>query len=620
MKREETVLEVVSSCIRAEHLNQLSALVGKEPAVMGPVLAQLLPLLIRALADRAGRAQGVEFVWNLVQQAQTNQALVQLDAMEVARWDDRGVRLVQNLLGDSYETTTYRLANKAGLPLAAYAPVLEVGVAAVLGALGRYTTEHGLNPTELSEWLQAEVLPAGGSVISPPSAGAATTRPLPSPQAMPAKQAPAPTFAAQAGKWQEVGGGSIFIPQQASASKANKQRWVWPLLLLLGLALGYGIFRWTYVPLQASTEPTVPVAYAGTAAQPTSVPAPPAATPADAIPAGHYDSATDTYIYDTGRPLVITLFNGSTLKVGVNSTEYQLYRFLADPTQQVDPLNAGAGWITADRMYFAPDQATLTPASTEQLRNLATILRTFPRAQLLFGGYTDSSSNLKNRQLSEAQAQAAVRALIAQGISARRLQAIGYGEAAPVTSNSSPEGRALNRRLLIKVINKLGPLLPPAEAGSTPPLLAAAKPTDSTRLPISPALAAAAGEGPVEPVIEQEEADSRYVVSVQMAYLFTAPTQAKPTKKYLRKGDILYGVEERSGLVKIRFWNPDSALATGWLKRRELQKLSEEEAVPPTQTDSKSDSSGSTSSDSDGSASTVAVPEAAPPQASRQRP
>ncbi|WP_375436488.1 OmpA family protein [uncultured Hymenobacter sp.] len=628
MKREETVLEVVSNCIRAEHLNQLSALVGQSPAVVGPALAKLLPLVVTTLAEQVSRPHGVNFLWDLTQQAQATQVLTQLDAMDIASWRGRGVLLLQDSLKDTYETTIQLLATKAGLPSTSYGPLVEVAVAAVLGALGKYTAEHNLKPVELSDWLQTQSV-AGSSSRSKSKPKATTSQPATSRRKTPVKPTVAPTFATRAGNWQEVGGGSIFTPQQAApVTKGNKrQLWLWPLLLVLGLALGYGFFRWNNTPRSvASTEPATPVKRTATTTQPNVAAATAEGAAATTkVPAGQYDSATDTYIYHTGQPLVVTLFNGSTLNVGANSTEYQLYRFLADPTQQVDPLNAAAGWINVDRVYFNSGQATLTAKSGEQLRNLAAILRTFPRAQLLFGGYTDNrSSGPENLRLSEARAQSAMRALIAQGISPRRLQAVGYGEVAPVASNNTPVGRALNRRLVIKVISELGPLLSapavaeqaavplPAAAGAT--VTPSTKPLPSQDTANQPTQQPTVGEEvassevPVEPATEQVEADSRYRVAVRTAYLFDAPNQVQPTKKYLRKGDILYGEDERNGLVKIRFWNPNGALATGWLKLRELKKLSEDEATDLDQTDSEPDSMEAKPAEADNSASAVPAP------------
>lgn len=52
--------------------------------------------------------------------------------------------------------------------------------------------------------------------------------------------------------------------------------------------------------------------------------------------------------------------------------------------------------------------------------------------------------------------------LIRHGIEASRLTARGYGERVPVASNDTPEGRQLNRRVELKILE------PEAEATSNP--------------------------------------------------------------------------------------------------------------------------------------------------------
>ncbi|WP_317239188.1 OmpA family protein [Hymenobacter sp. 5516J-16] len=63
-------------------------------------------------------------------------------------------------------------------------------------------------------------------------------------------------------------------------------------------------------------------------------------------------------------------------------------------------------------------------AAQQQLRNLANILRAFPRARIQVSGYSDSLDGQHSTQaLSEERARAAVRALRGFGIGANRLQA-----------------------------------------------------------------------------------------------------------------------------------------------------------------------------------------------------
>jgi outer membrane protein OmpA-like peptidoglycan-associated protein len=62
-------------------------------------------------------------------------------------------------------------------------------------------------------------------------------------------------------------------------------------------------------------------------------------------------------------------------------------------------------------------------------------------------GHTDSDGEAEaNRLLSEARALNVVEALIAHGVPRERVEAIGKGESQPRASNSTPQGKAMNRR------------------------------------------------------------------------------------------------------------------------------------------------------------------------------
>jgi len=79
---------------------------------------------------------------------------------------------------------------------------------------------------------------------------------------------------------------------------------------------------------------------------------------------------------------------------------------------------------------------------------VAESLRAFPQVRLEVAGYTDDrGGKAMNLKLSRARAAAVRQYLIKQGIAARRLTAKGYGEAKPIASNQTPEGRARNRRV-----------------------------------------------------------------------------------------------------------------------------------------------------------------------------
>jgi outer membrane protein OmpA-like peptidoglycan-associated protein len=74
---------------------------------------------------------------------------------------------------------------------------------------------------------------------------------------------------------------------------------------------------------------------------------------------------------------------------------------------------------------------------------------------LKIGGYTDNAGDdAANLALSTDRARAVMGELINMGVAANRLEAEGYGEAHPVASNDTEEGRQQNRRVSVRVTKK----------------------------------------------------------------------------------------------------------------------------------------------------------------------
>lgn len=114
-----------------------------------------------------------------------------------------------------------------------------------------------------------------------------------------------------------------------------------------------------------------------------------------------------------------------------------------------------------DRVLFDSGEAQLRPEGEAVLRKVGAFLAQHPSLKVHVIGHTDNvpiratarSRFASNWELSSARALAAVRFLAEQaGIDPRRLGAVGYGEFRPVADNSTPEGRARNRRIAITVL------------------------------------------------------------------------------------------------------------------------------------------------------------------------
>lgn len=97
---------------------------------------------------------------------------------------------------------------------------------------------------------------------------------------------------------------------------------------------------------------------------------------------------------------------------------------------------------------FETASATLPPAANSQLDQIAAMLKSAPALSLEIGGHTDNVGDAAaNTKLSDARAQAVMKALIDRGVPAGRLTAKGYGSSQPVADNRSDAGRAKNRRV-----------------------------------------------------------------------------------------------------------------------------------------------------------------------------
>jgi K(+)-stimulated pyrophosphate-energized sodium pump len=112
-------------------------------------------------------------------------------------------------------------------------------------------------------------------------------------------------------------------------------------------------------------------------------------------------------------------------------------------------------WFDFDRLTFETGSAKLDAASSDQLTNVADILKAFPAVAIKLGGYTDNTGNADNNlKLSVDRAKSVMQSLVAKGVEASRIESEGYGDQHPVASNDTEEGRNQNRRISIRVTEK----------------------------------------------------------------------------------------------------------------------------------------------------------------------
>lgn len=106
-----------------------------------------------------------------------------------------------------------------------------------------------------------------------------------------------------------------------------------------------------------------------------------------------------------------------------------------------------------DNLEFQSGTSTIKTTSFDELIALAGLLKTKPDAKLLISGHTDSVGKPEsNMILSRNRANAVKTFLTKQGIPAARLVTEWFGQTQPIADNSTPDGRAKNRRVEMKLI------------------------------------------------------------------------------------------------------------------------------------------------------------------------
>ena len=115
--------------------------------------------------------------------------------------------------------------------------------------------------------------------------------------------------------------------------------------------------------------------------------------------------------------------------------------------------------ITLGDVLFDTNKSELRSGALFTIDKLVAFLAEYPDRKVMIEGFTDSTgAEDYNQRLSESRAQSVREALVAKGIDSARIVTRGYGEAFPVASNETAEGRQRNRRVEVIISDEKGVL------------------------------------------------------------------------------------------------------------------------------------------------------------------
>ena len=147
----------------------------------------------------------------------------------------------------------------------------------------------------------------------------------------------------------------------------------------------------------------------------------------------------------------VNLPDGTELTVPPRGLESQIINFLTDTSGT--PANEAS--FNCDRVIFDTGTADLQATSTDQLQNLARILKAYPATSVQIDGYADNTGTKAEQQkLSTQRAKAVAAGLANLGVSPARMSAKGNGTHQPAAADTTQDAPGNNVQISLVVTKK----------------------------------------------------------------------------------------------------------------------------------------------------------------------
>jgi OmpA-OmpF porin, OOP family len=425
------LMDAAKSLFTSDMVSKASNYLGESESGVAKAIGGILPSVLGGLVSKTSENAGAGAVAQMAQESHASGISGNLDSFlgnDGGGLLNKGAGMLSSLFGGKLDGLTGLLSNFAGVKSSSVSSLLSMAAPAVLGMIGKHASDNNLGAGGIASLLSSQkdniaaAMPAGlnlSSVLGNFSSNAANTA-----------TAAATDYANQT---VEKTGGSMKL--------------LLPLLLLAAAAIA----AWYFFGKGCNKGADVVADGADTTITKTEEVINEAKN-TTASAAGTLDSLTGNFNYNLGKMLSIDLPNGAgKLEVGENSTENKLYKFLADANATLDTVKGN--WFEFTNVRFKTGGSEITTESMTQLKNMVAIAKGYPTAQFKLGGYTDNTgSSAGNIALSQKRADAVVAMLTKMGANAKSfVGAKGYGPEWPVADNTTPEGRAQNRRVAVNV-------------------------------------------------------------------------------------------------------------------------------------------------------------------------
>ncbi|MDO8894933.1 MAG: OmpA family protein [Nitrosomonas sp.] len=183
--------------------------------------------------------------------------------------------------------------------------------------------------------------------------------------------------------------------------------------------------------------------------------------PPVSAPASMPESAPDTFSYTTEDP-----DSNKALAVGEEKAFTQFENQLATTespikdNKTVDTKYQSQTLTIFGGKTFLSGQDIIQDVTYATIENLIKEISSSPDSRIIVEGHTDNVPTGRlgsdNMDLSLRRAKAIANILVLHGISKNRISVTGYGDTRPISSNTTEEGRAKNRRVEVKLMPQEG--------------------------------------------------------------------------------------------------------------------------------------------------------------------
>lgn len=143
---------------------------------------------------------------------------------------------------------------------------------------------------------------------------------------------------------------------------------------------------------------------------------------------------------------------GGAVGAYMDAQDAKLRRFLEGTGVRVVRQGDQITLVMPNNITFDTNSSTLRPDFDDVLHAVSLVLKEYPKTIIEVMGHTDSdASDAYNLALSRRRADAVGNHLIGKGIASMRVLTEGFGEQYPIASNDTPEHKALNRRVELRL-------------------------------------------------------------------------------------------------------------------------------------------------------------------------